>query len=127
MSYKLRREVENGSVVGIFLGVPEVDAYLKFLKHGCRFNTWISYGYDLQIFLNSIQKPLTEVTPADILAFIESQRGAPNRQGRSEGISTKVCPIGRSSAGLPQSMVSTNISEFFMTYLLKIIRCREVW
>jgi integrase/recombinase XerD len=89
VSYRLKREVENGSVVRISLGVPEVDAYLKFLKHGCRFNTWISYGYDLQVFLNSIEKPLTEITPADILGFIESQRGAPNRQGGAEGLSTK--------------------------------------
>ena len=89
MSYKLRREVENGSVVNISLGVPEVDAYLKFLKYRCRLNTWMSYGYDLQIFLNSIQKPLTKVTPADILAFIESQQSATNRQGRTDGLSIK--------------------------------------
>ena len=74
MSYKLRREVANGSLVSISLGEPEVDAYLKFLKHRCRLNTWMSYGYDLQVFLNSIQKQLTEITPADILAFIESQK-----------------------------------------------------
>jgi hypothetical protein len=30
--YKLRREVENGSVVNISFGVPEVDAYLKLVK-----------------------------------------------------------------------------------------------
>lgn len=89
MSYKLRREVANGSVVSISLGVPEVDAYLKFLKHRCRLNTWMSYGYDLQVFLNSIQKQLIEITPADILAFIESQQGAPNRQGRTAGLSTR--------------------------------------
>ena len=47
MSYRLRREVENGSVVGISLGVPEIDAYLKFLKHGCRFNTWIKDFFSL--------------------------------------------------------------------------------
>jgi hypothetical protein len=58
------------------LGLPEVDAYLKFLKHRCRLNTWLSYGYDLQIFLNSINKPLTAITPAYILAFIESQQAA---------------------------------------------------
>ncbi len=87
MSYKLRREVVDGKVVSVSLGVPEVDAYLKFLKYRCRLNTWISYGYDLQIFLNSIEKPLAEVTPTDILAFIESQRSAPNRQGRTDGLS----------------------------------------
>lgn len=89
MSYKLQREVENGSVVNVSLGVPEVDAYLKFLKHRCRLNTWISYGYDLQIFLNFMEKPLTKVTPADILAFIESQQSATNRQGCTDGLSIK--------------------------------------
>lgn len=87
MSYKLRKEVVDGKVVNVSLGVTEVDAYLKFLRYRCRLNTWISYGYDLQIFLNFIEKPLTAVTPADILAFIESQQGALNRQGRTDGLS----------------------------------------
>ena len=30
--FSYRREVENGSVVSISLGVPEVDAYLKLVK-----------------------------------------------------------------------------------------------
>jgi integrase len=67
--------------------MPEVDDYLKFLRYRCRLNTWISYGYDLQIFLNFIEKPLTAVTSADILAFIESQQGASNRQSRTDGLS----------------------------------------
>ena len=50
MSYKLRREVADGKVESVSLGMPEVDAYLKFLRYRCRLNTWISYGYDLQIF-----------------------------------------------------------------------------
>ena len=87
MSYKLRKEVVDGKVVNVSLGVTEVDAYLKFLRYRCRLNTWISYGYDLQIFLNFIEKPLIAVTPADILAFIESQQGASNRQGRTDGLS----------------------------------------
>ena len=32
MIYKLRREVAQGRVVGLSLGLPEVDAYLRFLK-----------------------------------------------------------------------------------------------
>ena len=40
MAYKLHKEVDDGEVVGLSLGVPEVDAYLKFLKHRCRPNTW---------------------------------------------------------------------------------------
>jgi len=89
MTYKLHREVVEGRVTRLSLGVAEVDAYLKFLHYRCRPNTWISYGYDLQIFLNFIKKPLLEVTSADILGFVDSQQSAPNRQGRTNGLSSK--------------------------------------
>jgi len=89
MTYKLHRELVDGEVTRLSLGVVEVDAYLKFLQHRCRPNTWISYGYDLQIFLNFIRKPLTGVTSADILAFVDSQQSATNRQGRTNGLSSK--------------------------------------
>ena len=88
MTYNLKREVVDG-VVNISLGMLEVDAYLKFVSDRCRFNTVLSYGYDLQVFLNSIQKPVLEITPLDILAFIESQQSASNRQGRTNGLSIK--------------------------------------
>ncbi|MFC1943820.1 tyrosine-type recombinase/integrase [Chloroflexota bacterium] len=89
MTYKLYREVVEGKVTRLSLGVAEVDEYLKFLQYRCRPNTWISYGYDLQIFLTFIRKPLLEVTSADILAFVDSQQSAPNRQGRTKGLSSK--------------------------------------
>jgi len=89
MTYKLRREVVDRKVTRLSLGVAEVDDYLKFLQYRCRPNTWLSYGYDLQIFLNFIRKPLLEVTSADILAFVDSQQSAPNRQGRTNGLSSK--------------------------------------
>jgi hypothetical protein len=57
MTYKLHREVVEGKVAKLSLGVAEVDDYLKFLQYRCRLNTWLSYGYDLQIFLNFIRKP----------------------------------------------------------------------
>ncbi len=78
-----------GGIVNISLGIPEADAYLKFVRDRCRLNTVLSYGYDLQVFLNSIQKPVLEITPLDILAFIESQQSAYNRQGRTNGLSAK--------------------------------------
>jgi integrase/recombinase XerD len=88
LTYHLKREVVDG-VLNISLGVPEVDAYLKFVRDRCRLNTVLSYGYDLQVFLNSIQKSVLEITPLDILAFVESQRSAYNRQGRPNGLSVK--------------------------------------
>lgn len=76
MAYKLHQELTDGKVSGLSLGVPEVDDYLKFLRYRCRPNSWISYGYDLQVFLNTIAKPILEVTPAEIIAFIERQRSS---------------------------------------------------
>ncbi len=84
--YHLKREVLDG-VEHVSLGLPEADAYLKFVRDRCRLNTVLSYGYDLQVFLNSIEKPVLEITPLDILAFVESQQSAYNRQGRSNGLS----------------------------------------
>ncbi len=55
MSYKLHREVREGRIVGLSLGIPEVDAYLKFLRDRCRPNTWINYSYDFQVFFNTVQ------------------------------------------------------------------------
>jgi len=78
-----------GGVLNVSLGIPEADAYLKFVRDRCRLNTVLSYGYDLQVFLNSIQKPVLEITPLDMLAFIESQQSAYNRQGRTNGLSAK--------------------------------------
>jgi len=74
MRYKLHREVRDGRIVALSLGMPEVDAYLKFLKDRCRPNTWINYAYDFQVFFSVVEKPIAEVTPKDIFAFIESQR-----------------------------------------------------
>ncbi len=88
MIYHLKREVLDG-VEHVSLGLPEADAYLKFVRDRCRLNTVLSYGYDLQVFLNSIQKPVLEITPLDTLAFIESQQSSYNRQGRTNGLSAK--------------------------------------
>jgi len=84
MRHKLAKECENGEVVRLSLGVPEVDDYLEFLRYRCRPNSWISYGYDLQAFLNIITKSILDVTSADILAFVESQRSPRSGVKRSE-------------------------------------------
>ena len=86
MVYKLRREVRDGKLVALSLGIPEVDSYLDFLKHRCRPNTWLSYAYDLQVFLNAVKKPLASVTTADIFGFIRHQRELPARRRARDGL-----------------------------------------
>lgn len=77
MVYKLCRELQGGELVSLRLGVPEVDAYLDFIKHRCRFHTWLNCAYDLQVFLNVVQRPVLEVTAKDVFAFIQRQRETP--------------------------------------------------
>jgi len=79
MAYKLRKEVDRGKAIGLSLSVPEVDAYLRFLKHRCRPNTWIRYVHDLQTFVNAVERPLVLVKPRDIFAFIKQQSETPSR------------------------------------------------
>ncbi|MBM3176195.1 MAG: integrase [Chloroflexi bacterium] len=85
MNYELSKEVRAGKVVNLSLGVSVVDAYLKFIKYRCRHNTWLSYAHDLRVFLNIVQKPVTEVTPRDVLHFIEQERELPIMKQRRNG------------------------------------------
>jgi len=111
--YKLQRGVKDGKVVSLSLGVPEVDSYLDFIKHRCRLNTWMSYGYDLQVFLNAIRKPVVTVTPADIFAFIRQQREVAVRNRRRVG------PISLST-GLSSRTIQRRLAAVsgFYAYLL---------
>lgn len=56
------------------LGVPLVDDYLEFLDGRCRLNTVLAAAYDLKVFFAVVGKAPGEVTSADVLAFITSQR-----------------------------------------------------
>ncbi|GEM_PF-3894281 len=40
MGHKLHREFVGGRLVGLSLGVLEVDDYLEFLRYRTRLNTW---------------------------------------------------------------------------------------
>jgi len=85
MIYKLDKKVEQGEVVALCTGVAEVDEYLRFLKNRCRPNTWINYAHDLKIFFNFVQKPVFEVKPRDIFAFMEYQREVARPRRRPHG------------------------------------------
>ena len=84
MNYKVQHEVKDGRLVRLYLGIPELDAYLDFLKYRCRMNTWINYAHDLQVFVNAIEKPLALVKPRDIFAFIQRQRETPSHRRHGE-------------------------------------------
>ncbi len=113
MNYKVQREVKDGRLVRLYLGIPEVDAYLNFLKYRCRLNTWINYAHDLQAFVNAVEKPLALVKPRDIFAFIQRQRETPSRRGHGE----ELVPL---SPGLSPRTVKRRLATIsgFYGYLL---------
>lgn len=84
MPYQLRREVRDGQICRLTLGLERVDEYLAFLHCRCRTNTWLNYAHDLKIFFNTVDKPVTDVTTADVLHFMQCQlqlTGTPTSRG----------------------------------------------
>jgi site-specific recombinase XerD len=77
MANQLQREVRDGQLYRLSLGLELVDEYLDFLRCRCRPNTWLNYAHDLKIFFNTIDKPVTEVSTADVLRFMQAQTQPP--------------------------------------------------
>lgn len=58
----------------IRLGHPLVDAYLELVATRARANTLLAQAFDLKVFFSLISKEPSDVTTADVLAFINAQR-----------------------------------------------------
>jgi len=93
MPYQLRRGVREGQLCRLSLGLALVDEYLDFLRCRCRPNTWLNYAHDLKIFFNTVDKPVTEVSTADVFRFIRCQSqlpdGAATTDSPRRGVSTR--------------------------------------
>jgi integrase len=73
MPYAVHREVRDGQLVRLSLGIALVDDYLEFLRCQARPNTWLNYAHDLKVFFSLVDKPVPEVTTADVFRFMERQ------------------------------------------------------
>ena len=92
MGYELHREVHNGRLCRLSIGLDLADEYLDFIRCRCRPNTWLNYAHDLRIFFNTVDKPVTEVSTADVFRFIRCQsqgRDDATADAFSEGVSTR--------------------------------------
>ena len=76
LSPEFQRVVGAGGRVEVRLGHPVVDLYLEFLAARCRPNTVLAAGFDLKVFFALFPVEPTEVTTADVLAFISAQRAS---------------------------------------------------
>ena len=97
MPYELCRELRDGQLCRLSIGLDAVDDYLDFLRCRCRPNTWLNYAHDLKIFFNTVDKPVTEVSTADVFRFIRCQSQGPADpvgDASSEGVSTRTIKAG---------------------------------
>lgn len=74
MNHELHKEYEDGQLIRLTLGIPQVDSFLEMVRASFTYNTWINYAHDLKTFVNGIQKPILEVIPGDIFDFIRRQQ-----------------------------------------------------
>lgn len=70
----LIRHQHGAELAAITLGHPLLDEYLAFVAARARINTWLAVASDLKIFFGVVAKEPTEVTAADVFAFLAEQR-----------------------------------------------------
>ena len=73
---EFKRADDAAGRIEVRLGHPVVDRYLEFLAARCRPNTVLAAGFDLKVFFTLVPVEPTEVTTADVLAFITAQRAS---------------------------------------------------
>ena len=85
------------------LGDPVLDRYLEFVEARARHNTLLAAASDLRAFFAVVDKAATEVTTADVLAFIAEQR-RPRGDGR-------VVRLADGEAGLSSRTIRRRLSS----------------
>ncbi|MBV8350058.1 MAG: tyrosine-type recombinase/integrase [Mycolicibacterium sp.] len=70
----LIRHQGGAELAAITLGHRLLDEYLAFVAARARINTWLAVASDLKIFFGVVAKEPTEVTAADVFAFLAEQR-----------------------------------------------------
>ena len=96
----------------VALGHRLVDDYLEVVRARCRRNTVWATAYDLKVFFTVVAKDPVEVTVADVLGFIRSQRGG----------GEKVVRLADGGSGLALSTVRRRLSTVsgFYGYLVAL-------
>lgn len=117
MNHELHKEYEQGKLIRLTLGIPHVDSFLEMVRTSFSYNTWINYAHDLKIFVNVIDKPVLEVTAADIFHFIRQQQRSPNKRRPQKVISFEEGTRRLSKATIRRRL--STISSFYDYLVLK--------
>ncbi len=111
MNHELHKEYEDGQLVRLTLGIPQVDSFLEMVRASFTYNTWINYAHDLKTYVNGIQKPILEVIPGDIFDFIRRQQRTPGKRRPQKVISFVEGASGLSRATIRRRL--STISSFY--------------
>src|SRR3979411_379277 len=106
------RTMDSGGVIR--LGHPLIDAYLELVAARATANTLRAQAFDLKVFFSVVSKDPSEVTTADVLAFINAQR-QPRR-------STKVVRIEDGEPGLAARTIKRRLATIAGLYEYLLIR-----
>lgn len=72
----LIKTMAGNELRAVTIGHVLLDDYLGFVAARARPNTLLAIAYDLKVFFTEVAKPPSDITTADVLAFITSQRAA---------------------------------------------------
>jgi integrase/recombinase XerD len=109
----MERVMEGSELRTITLGHPLVDAYLEFVGARGAVNTWLAAAYDLKVFFGVVGKEPSEVTSADVFAFLGQQR-APRHEN--------VVRIEDGEAGLSARTIARRLSSVAGLFDYLIVR-----
>jgi integrase/recombinase XerD len=110
---KMERVVDGRELRSITLGHPMIDAYLEFVGARGAVNTWLATAYDLKVFFEIVGKDPSEVSAADVLAFLAAQR-TPRLE--------KVVRIEDREAGLSARTIARRLSSVAGLFEYLIVR-----
>lgn len=117
MTYELRKEYKHGKLVRLTMGIAQVDSFLEMIRTSFSYNTWINYAHDLKIFVNLVDKPVLEVTTADIFYFIREQQRSPNNR-RSQ----KLTSYEQDTPGLSKATIRRRLATISSFYDYLVLR-----
>jgi site-specific recombinase XerD len=91
-----------------------LDAYLDLVAARARPNTVLATAYDLKVFFGIVAKEPSEVTTADVLAFIKAQR--------EPRVDAKVVRLEDGEAGLSARTIKRRLATIAGLYAYLIVR-----
>ena len=108
------RTVLPSGEVRVRLGVRLLDDYLEFAAGRARPNTVLAIAYDLGVFFRVVGKAPSEVSSADVLAFITAQGSGAAGGGRLRAAGT--------AAGVSARTVARRLSSVSGLYGFLVVR-----